>query len=265
MIAGGVLRPGGVLDSVGTAESMLGVLPGLVLDDRAYRSGLAIVPHVLPGRYCWLGGLSAAGGSVEWLRAQLGDPPLAYDELLTLAHRAPAEPTGILYFPYLSGSGAPLPDGAVRAAFAGLDARHGRSDLVKAVLEGTAYAAEGIRRVAGELSGQVIGKLIAVGGATRSDIWMQLKADVSGCPITVPDLDEATVTGAALTAAFGLDMIAEETLSELAQRRIDNGTTYLPDERRHAIYARLYQDVFMTLQQPLRKISAALSNTGRDV
>jgi sugar (pentulose or hexulose) kinase len=266
MMAAGVVEPGRVLDSIGTAESMLGVVPCLDLTDGAFDSGLAFVPHVLPGRYCWLGGLSAAGGSIEWLRQQFGVETLSYDDIVRLAHEAGPEPTGILYFPYLSGSGAPLPDGSVRAAFIGLDARHNRANLVRAVLEGTAFASEGIRRAAEEQTGAAIEAIVAVGGGARNDVWMQIRADVSGCRYIVPALPEATALGAALTA--GLGALLYENLDQLLQvvaRQLQGGATFAPDRRRHAVYSRLYINGFLDFQDPLRRIGRAMEFPDRDL
>lgn len=264
--AAGVLEPGPVLDSIGTAESLLGVLAHLALDQQAYLSGLAFVPHVLPGRFCWLGGLSAAGGSIEWLRALLGPEPVPYGEIVRLAGAAPAEPTGILYLPYLSGSGAPLPDGAARAAFLGLSAEHGRPHLVKAVLEGTAYAAEGIRRAAGALLGATPTELVVVGGGARNRRWMEIKADVHGCRIVLPALGEAALVGAALLAGVGAGLLAgaRATLQRAAGRARAAGVELEANARRHAIYSRLYERGFLGVQGAVRGVSGALEADGHD-
>jgi sugar (pentulose or hexulose) kinase len=266
MMAAGVVEPGRVLDSIGTAESILGVVPCLDLTDSAFDSGLAFVPHVLPGRYCWLGGLSAAGGSIEWLRRQFGDQPLSYDEIVRMARDAGPDPTGILYFPYLSGSGAPLPNGSVRAAFIGLDARHTKVDLVRAVLEGTSFASEAIRRAAEEQTGAAIDEIVAVGGGAQNHVWMQIRADVSGCTFIVPAMEEATALGAALTAGLGARLY--ENLDDLLQvvaTQIQGGARFAPDRRRHDVYSRLYVDGFLEFQDPLRRIGRAMEFSDRDL
>lgn len=263
--AAGVLDAGSVLDSIGTAESLLGVVETLALDETAYDSGLAFVPHVLAGRYCWLGGLSAAGGSIEWLRSLLGETPVPYHEIVRLAESAPPGPTGIMYFPYLSGSGAPLPDGAVRAAFLGLDATHGRAHLVKAVLEGTAYAAEGIRRAAGELLGVLLNELVVVGGGVRNRSWMEIKADVHGCRLVLPEIPEAALAGAALLAGLGAGLLSgEDDLRHAAAKARARGVALAADPSRHAIYSRLYEQGFMGVQSALRRLNGALQAGSHD-
>jgi xylulokinase len=256
--AAGVLEPGPVLDSVGTAESLLGVVSGVEPDERALASGLALVPHVLPGRLCWLGGPSAAGGTVEWLRGILSAHPLTYEEVLALLADAGPDPTEILYFPYLSGSGGPCPDGRARGAFVGLSAAHSRSDLLKAALEGTAYQAESIRRAAERLTGAGApagdGEIIAVGGGARNLVWMQIKADVSGCRYRLPRLPEATALGAAMTAALGAGLCAgPEDLAGVAARWWKAGTVLMPDPERHAAYLDLYHNGYLAFQSSLHR------------
>lgn len=255
--ATGIVAPGPILDSIGTAESLLGVIDGLEIGDKEFESGLAIVPHVVAGRYCWLGGLSAAGASLEWLRALLSDGSLSYDQLEELVDATDTGPTGILYFPYLHGGGSPCSDGRVRAAFVGLSARHGRGDLVKAAFEGTAYAIESIRRTAERITGTKLEEVVAVGGGTRSRQWMQIRADVSGCHVLVPAVTEATVLGAALTASLGSNLLLgiEEMTAIVQGYRLDgcaDGTRFYPDAERHREYRRIYEDGWLPFQRPLR-------------
>lgn len=198
LVAAGISAPGPVLDSMGTAETLIGVLPALELSHAA-TSGLAVVPHVLEGRWCWLGGLPSSGGAIEWLRRQLGG--LEYGDVQALAEEVGPEPSGLLFLPYLLGRGAPAPDAGVRGAFLGLDASQTQGHLIRAVLEGTAYEMEAIRRAAEPLSGRING-VIALGGGTRNRTWMQIKADVTGLVHHVPNLTEPAAQGAALLAGW---------------------------------------------------------------
>ncbi|WJH34028.1 FGGY family carbohydrate kinase [Paenibacillus sp. CC-CFT747] len=106
-LAVGAVREGDVYVSAGTAETLVGILPDSELSQREYDSGLSYGLHAVQGQRFWMGGISASGGSVEWLRGLLGDDGLSYQELMGLLESGREEPTGILYFPYLSGSGAP--------------------------------------------------------------------------------------------------------------------------------------------------------------
>jgi sugar (pentulose or hexulose) kinase len=51
---------------------------------------------------------------------------------------------------------------------------------------------------------------VAVGGATRNVFWMQNKADVTGLPVEVPEVEEATPLGAAILAGIGVGLYRDE-------------------------------------------------------
>lgn len=247
-----VTAPGKVFDSMGTAETLIGALPERPLTEDDFDSGLIYGCHVARGRGYWLGSLSASGGSVEWLRAQLSHKPLSYNQIDELLASAPSEPTGILYFPYLLGSGPPHTDPLVRGAFVGLSASHGRADLLKAVLEGTAYEVEFIRQAGEHITGQPIPALVTAGGGTRNRLWLQIKADVSGCRIEASAEPEATLLGAALVAGIGSGLYSSEA-EAFAGLCPDPVEVFLPDEERHVTYRRLYEQGYLLLQEALRQ------------
>ncbi|HJR78707.1 MAG TPA: FGGY family carbohydrate kinase [Anaerolineales bacterium] len=245
-----VTSPGKVFDSMGTAEILLGALPERPLTEDDFHSGLIYGCHVASGCGYWLGSLSASGGSVEWLRSQLGHQRLTYDEIDVLLASAGPHPTGILYFPYLVGSGPPHTDPLIRGALIGLSASHGRADLLKAVLEGTVYEVEFIRQTGEHITGQPIPALVTAGGGTRNRAWLQIKADVSGCRIEASAEPEATLLGAALVAGIGSGLYASEAeaFNGLALKPVE---VFLPDPERHTVYRRLYEQGYLPLQEAL--------------
>jgi sugar (pentulose or hexulose) kinase len=255
-LAVGLVKSGIVVDSIGTAESMLGMVDRFGQTETEFDSGLALVPHVLPNRFCWLGGTRSAGGSVEWLTRQFAGTPMSYDNLLRLVAEAGEDPTRILFFPYLLGTGGVCRDDEVRAAFVGLSASHIRAHLFKAVLEGTAYESESIRRAAERLTDTQIDELIVVGGGANSLPWVQIKADVTGCPCVVPDIGEATALGAAIVAGGGCGVFASEAdMISVAQSHKGTGSTIHPNLQRHDIYRRLYETGYEPVGKALRHLT----------
>ncbi len=254
-LAVGAVEPGVVFDSMGTAEALIGALPERPLTETDFRIGLQYGCHVARRRGYWMGGLSTSGGSVEWLRSLAGKSHLTYEELDALLQSAPPDPTGILYFPYLLGSGSPHSDPRVRAAFVGLDASHEGTAFFKAVLEGVAYEIEFIRRAGEQMAGQPIPDLIVAGGGTRYRPWLQIKADVSGCPIQVSAESEATLLGAALAAGIGNGVYRDEA-EALAAIEARPAETFYPDPARHQVYKSLFEDGYLPFQEPLRNYYA---------
>ncbi|MGE5601721.1 MAG: FGGY-family carbohydrate kinase [Nitrososphaerales archaeon] len=262
----GILGPGRVLDSMGTAESIVGALPQRELTRTDFEAGLVFGPHIAADTFFWMGALSASGGSIEWLRTMLADPYVSYEHLLSLLARAPAGPSSILYFPYLAGAQAPQPDGSARGAFVGLKASHTASDLALAVLQGTAYEVERIRRSAASIAGP-IDDVVAVGGGTRIRRWLQIKADVSGRPIVASPHAEATALGAALLAGLGAGVYRDEADS---RARVENApfgersTVFQPDPVEHRLHVRLLEGPYTALQTALREASHGLASALRE-
>jgi len=250
-LAVGATKPGAVFDSMGTAEALLGALPERPLTDEDYHIGLQYGCHVAQGQGYWIGGLSTSGGAIEWVRSLAGDPPLSYEAIDALLSSASPDPTGILYFPYLLGSGSPHTDPKVRSALIGVDASHKASDILKALVEGLAYEIEVVRRAGEQMVGEPIRTLIVAGGGTRYRTWLQTKADVSGCIIRALAQPEATLLGAALVAGIGCDIYRDEddALSQLTQSPPE---TYTPDPERHQAYVHLFENGYLPLQGPLR-------------
>ena len=235
--------PATVFQSIGTAKSLVGAFSARPLGEADFRSGFSFSLHAEPGRMAWVGGISASGGSVEWLRSVLGEPRMSYTDLGALLEGGPRPPTGIIYLPYLSGRGSPHSDGRARAAFIGLSAAHGRADLYQAVLEGVAYEGEYIRRAAQSLVEQSIERILAAGGGTRNQAWMQIRADVLGCPVDVLGETETTLLGAALLAGLGAGVYAGLVEVNAALQAIPF-ERYLPDASRHAAYRQIYEDLY---------------------
>lgn len=261
-LAVGVVNPGQVMDSMGTAETLVGVLPERALTAQDRMSGLAFGIHPAKGRYFWMGGLSASGGAVEWFRSVLSEPALDYERILErLAGFDPAAgPTGILFFPYLTGSGAPRPDGRARAAFVGLTADHGQGDLLRAVLEGTAYELEWIRRTGEQATGAAIRDLIVTGGGTHNPAWLQIKASVSGCPLRQPERPEAALLGAVLLAGVACGLYADVDQAAAAAASAGEVRSVQPQPQAHSRYRQLFEEGYVPLQEPLRALYRVLSD-----
>ncbi len=251
-LAVGAISPEVVYDSMGTAETMVGTMSEKALGQEEFDSGLSYGCHIVRNRFFWMGGNSSSGGSIEWIRKQLGEVALSYEQILHILTTVKPGPTGILYYPYLSGSGAPQPNPQAKASFIGMTKEHGKAELIKAVLEGTAYQLESIRRGAEGITKRSIETLVVVGGGTRNPHWLQIKADVSNCLLELPPIEEASLLGAALAAGVGSGLFAsaEEATASIKK---SEARQVIPIETNHKAYRHLYEEGYLQLQTPLRK------------
>jgi xylulokinase len=203
MLGAGLLGPGDAVDTGGASGGIA------IYADREVRvPGLYCAPAPLPGRWAVGGAMAALGASVDWLRSTVLGDRWTVEELFDEAAVVPAGADGLLFLPYLAGERAPVFDESARGAFAGLSLAHGRGHLLRAVLEGAAYA---VRHVVEPLTaaGAPATSLRLAGRATPNDLWGRIKADVLGVPVLVPAVGETAVVGAAILAAAGVGAVPD--------------------------------------------------------
>jgi xylulokinase len=193
-LGAGVVRPGRVVVSLGTAE-VVGAVHGEAVIDR----GALVETHgYAAGRYFienpgWL-----SGGALAWFIATFRLDGV--DELNKLAAQVLPGAGGVTFLPALSGAMAPEWNAGARGAFYGMTAAHGSAHMARAVLEGTAFA---MRDVVERLAALGIdtGRLLLLGGGARSRIWAQIRADLIQRPAEVSSVADSSPVGAALLAA----------------------------------------------------------------
>ena len=188
----GVDRPGPVSVVLGTSGVVFAALPAFAAEPEARVHAFC---HAVPGGWHAMGVMLSAAGSLRWLRDAIGGGD--YADLLEDARRWPAGAEGVLFQPYLAGERTPHADPDARGAFVGLQLRHDRGALVRAVLEGVAYGlrdslellrALGVEPEVGRVSG----------GGARSDLWLEIVASVLGLPLELTAATEGSAYGAAL-------------------------------------------------------------------
>ena len=79
-----------------------------------------------------------------------------------------------------------------------------------------------------------------VGGETRSQLWNQIKADVCGRRIRIPEVDDAAALGAALLAGTGVGQYT--SLKKAAEQAVRNKSVFAPNLENHRLYANAYKN-----------------------
>jgi xylulokinase len=230
-LGGGLNAPGRVAAVLGTGE-VVGALHPAALRDQ---SGL-LETHAYPGGAFFIenpGWLS--GGAVSWLSQLLSIPDLA--TLNALAAEAPAGADGLCFMPALTGAMAPEWRPAARGCFYGLTPAHGRGHMVRALLEGCAFA---MRDVVDRLDhmGVVTSSLLLIGGGAHSRLWSQMRADLVQRTVELPHCIDSAPIGAALLAAVAGGMA--RSLDEAVRLLSVEVTEIEPDPRQAAAYDEAY-------------------------
>jgi len=230
-LAIGVAKPGQALLSLGTAGTIY-----VVQDVPNVHPDLLAFSHVLAGQKLLGGSMAAVGGGLNWFRQIVGDE-LSFEDVTELAAQSESGANGLLFLPYLSGELQPINDGYARGAFFGLSMGTSRADMVRAVMEGAAFAIAHNATIASEI-GTSITELRAVGGPSKSPLWCQMIADISGYPVTVLRDNAGAPLGNALLAAKGVGLI--DDLAATAIAACGETQVYEP----HAKYRERYQQMF---------------------
>lgn len=250
-LGAGIIDAGGMLDSCGTAESLLGVFPGGISAVESGR-GFAIGCHVVPGKYYLMGGLASSGVAMDWITglfgANAGANAKAYAELMQEAASTSVGARGLVFLPHLRGSGPPVRDPSSRGAFLGLRPHHKQPELVRAVVEGLCLELRLTFDAASAVLESKPRYLRAIGGGTKNRFWLQTRADVLGVSIEVPQVKESTTLGAALLAGIGVGLYAGA--HDAVRRTYQAAELVVGREEVHARYCALYEvfrEVYPTL------------------
>jgi xylulokinase len=235
----GIDRPGALSVVLGTSGVVFAALDAYRPEPEAR---LHTFCHALPATWHAMGVMLSAAGALQWLRDALGKP--SYDELFAEAAAWEPGTEGLLVQPYLQGERTPHADPDARGAFVGLQVRHDRGALVRALLEGVAY---GLRDSLELLRAVGVDADVArvSGGGARSELWLEILASVLGLPLERTEAEEGAAYGAALLGAVreGLFADAREAVAatvrtrDRVEPRSDWQAAY---EEGYARYRRLY-------------------------
>jgi len=159
-------------------------------------------------RYALEGSVFIAGAAIQWLRDGLGIITRAAD-IDALAASVP-DPEGVYFVPALSGLGAPYWDPHARGTIVGITRGTTKAHLARATLEAIAFQSAELIEAMAQDSGLALTELRVDGGATASNLLMQMQADLLGVPVVRPRVTETTALGAAYLAGLAVGFWRDE-------------------------------------------------------
>ncbi len=232
-IGAGALSAGEAIDGTGSVECLTPIFDSLPDDNAAQLAGIAYLPYV-GGMYSGCAFSFTGGTALKWFRHTFA-PTETYSALDASISRTPS---GILVMPHFTGAATPYMDSRSTAMFSGITLATTKYDLCRAIMEGVVYemkinldllAANGIRPK----------RLLATGGCSTSAVWNQMKADITGLPITIVDTPEVGALGTIMCAAVTVG--AAGSLADAAEIYSKKGPTFEPDPAAMQEYAALYE------------------------
>jgi xylulokinase len=240
-LGAGVAEPGQAYMTTGTGGCVCVVTP-----EPRFQRGLVTEAYVLPGSWLIEGIIKNIGVLLQWYLREFGRLEQESAEAkgispyaLLDAEAATSAPGsgGLMCLPYFSGEQSPVNDASSRGVLSGLTLATTRGDIIRALLEGVAYAVAHNLEAMGD-AGASVTDLRLTGGPATSDLWAQIIADVTGRVIARPRIAETAPLGVAMLAARGIG-----ELDDLTQARevVEIERCFEPRSHIHARYAERYE------------------------
>ena len=248
----GVTTPGQMMLMYGSTIFFIEALDKPITDERLWAT-----PYLFEGTSALLAGMSTSGTLTRWLRDLLapdlvqaeasasgGFQENAYTVLTREASATPPGSEGLVVLPYFSGERTPINDPRARGVYFGLTLAHTRAHLYRAALEGIGHGVRHHLDVMRSIDATP-SEVIAVGGGTQSDLWLQVVSDICGVEQKVPAVVLGASYGDAFLAGLGVGLFDSP---EHIHRWLKDARTVRPNrelstlyEQYHQVYLRLYQ------------------------
>jgi xylulokinase len=169
----------------------------------------------LKNSYVLLPVCESGGVSLEWFRNNFFDS-INYDTLNREIKNVLRTDSDLIFLPYITGVNSPEFNPNASGVFYGIRSKHGRADFARSVMEGITFLLKKNVEYL-EKMGVVVTNIISLGGGSKSALWNQMKADITGKDILIPANKEATSFGAAILAAVksGFYKSIEEVVDKL--------------------------------------------------
>jgi xylulokinase len=253
-IGAGNIREGMVSETTGTAMAMCVTLDGPVIDSSL---NLPCQCHAVPGKYLLLPYGQTAGLVLRWFRDVFcaeeqkeaeKNGRKVYDIITGLAADVPPGADGLVMLPHFMGAGPPEFDVHIRGVFAGITPEMKKGHFIRAIMEAIACM---INRNLETLTSHHIAvkEIRALGGGAESDLWNQIKADLTGVPYITTRSRETACLGAAILAGAGSGYI--QNIQEGCDRLVKQKKIFMPDREQHEVYKKVY-DQYVNLYERMK-------------
>jgi xylulokinase len=228
-IGAGAFDSNVAVDGAGTVECLTPIY------DSMRCGNFAVVPYITPGSYVAYAFSYTGGALLQWCMDIFGKGKT--NENMEAAYSGQG-PTGLLVLPHFAGAATPYMDTGSKGAILGLTTATTAGEIYRACMEGVAYEMR-LNYEALANSGIRFSKLHATGGGAHSRLWMQMKADMLGLPITALETVDAGTVGCAMLTGLAVGMF--ESLEQACERMVRKTETYEPRPEMTRRYEEVYK------------------------
>lgn len=246
----GVTKHGDACESAGTTNVIT-----ICTEKPIFDPGFINRCHVVDGTWIYQGALSNTGASLRWAREELckdlkehaqQEDVNTYDLMNKEASESQAGSGGIVFLPYMAGERSPIWDPYSKGVFFGVTLKSQRKDLIRAIMEGCGYGLRQLSEIAERVTGNEYKEFVSVGGGSKSEVWAEIKSNITGKKIIILDISEGAVIGSALLAGVGIGMFKDiQEATDKVERKVNKVITPSSEyddiyEKGYKIYLELY-------------------------
>ena len=209
-ISVGVCSAGDMMMMYGSTIFTIQVTNEKIIDGRLW-----CAPWLFKDLHGSMAGLATSGTLTHWFRDNFAKEipkDKAFEILAAEAAQSPPGSKGLIVLPYFSGERTPIHDPKARGAIFGLDLTHNRGDIFRAFLEGIAMGTAQVFETY-EAIGQNPKKIMAVGGGTKNNIWMQATSDFSKIDQVISEKSTGASYGNAFLAALAVGAVSQSDIT----------------------------------------------------
>lgn len=207
-----------------------------------------IASHAVPGKWLLQANQMSAALTLRWFRDNIFSGSISYKGFDELAAKSNPGAGGVIFHPFLQGERSPFVNPNAKGLFFGLTLKTELKDLVRAILEGVAFAArDNLNLLAKAKEGGEF-EVIMGGGAANSREWAQILSDVTGYTVKIPKVNEIGALGAAILASLASGLYVDH--KEATEKMVKMEEEFKPDSKIHVEYDEIF-DVYKKLYQAL--------------
>jgi len=243
-VGSGNITPGRVTETTGASLNICATTTRPVFDPE-YRMPCQV--HAVQDAYILLPWCQTAGMTLKWFRDAFCEIELSnaarrgkdsYDLMTAQVATVPPGSDGLIMLPHLAGSMCPKSNPRAQGVFFGVTLGTTKGHFIRAIMESIAFMLRENLDAMAEL-GIVSDSIISLGGASRSRLWTQIKADVLGKPVTILADPETACLGAAILAGKATGVFA--SIEEACASMVSAKRTVRPNPARREVYDRNYE------------------------
>ncbi len=271
IIAGGIDAPVAQLSagSVNEGEhvAMVGTSTcwGNIHDGKYLTPELVSFPYVVDDltKIYTFGGGATSGAIVKWFREEFGEYEKEFERkrgisaysLLELESKdIPPGSNGIIVLPYFMGERSPVWESSAKGTIIGLNLYHKRSHLYKAFMESVAYSLRHNMEYAENTGMKLNSECYLVGGASKSDIWTQIFADVTGYIMKRTMQDVEAPLGDAFLAGLGTGVFHDSQDIKKWVKFKENTSPNTNNKGVYDKYFSLYKKVYENTKEIMKQL-----------